>query len=1082
MLKTFSRNLKYQTTFTWFLLFYALIVIVLSGLGTRTYENLHLLLDTSNGIVSLLLALFFLVEQNNIKSNVRKYLAIGFGFAAATELLHAFVGIEWVGWFAWIGNYAQILRTGTWPPSTYVLPISLLWAIWLMRRNSALRPAVFAAGMTVIAITLYMLSLNLPKYFNTDLLGIQRPTQIPVLFLLLLLTAACWRERHRTPLFEGLAWMGVFLFLSDLFMLYSSAPHEKYAMMAHAGKLTAYTFLHVIQMRLAVEDSRARREAESALLLEKQNLRDAKDELVFQQFALDQHSIVGITDVQGAITYVNDGFCTISGYSRDELIGRDHRMLNSGEHSAAFFREMYRSIAAGKVWKGEICNRAKDGHLYWVMTTVVPVMDNKGKPRQYISMRTDISEPKRAEAELGRYRDHLEELVAEQILDLKQAKEIAEAANRAKSEFLANMSHEIRTPMNGVVGIVDILQETQLSPAQQRMVNTIRTSSLALLGILGDILDLSKIEAGKLELEQIPVNLRELVEGVAQLMAPTVADKDMDLIVFVPPNIPAWVYTDPGRLRQILFNLLGNAVKFTQSNADRNGQVMLRVEMKTLADGHDSLHFRIIDNGIGMTAETMAQLFRPFVQADATTTRRFGGTGLGLSISQHLAGLLHGKIQVSSAYGCGSEFTLELPLEVAPATHAPAVLAELSGMNVLIVTNHPAYEEILPAYLHTVGAKIKVVCSQEAALIAIHHSAKNDWEVLLDLTYQTAGNSKTSNLIRKTAPALPVVRLVSRRISTASGSEHTVLANPLLFEDLVHTLAIASKRIAITAIVQKTERRSQIRKTTPTVAEAVAAEQLILVAEDNETSREVIQEQLRILGYASEAAEDGSIALGKWRSGRYSLLLTDCHMPSLDGFGLTAAIRKEEPEGKRIPIIAVTGNAMQGEAQRCLSNGMDDYLAKPLRLNDLGMKLAKWLPQKVSDVATVTASDPRLSSVAIGILAADVVWDAGTLTRMVGDHPEMHRRLLDKFLLSSEEQVATIVSAVATGDLETVAVLAHKMKSAARTVGALRLGELCQELETSGRAGDIDAVNPRTAELEIAFEDASGQIRSSYGQ
>lgn len=1075
MLNTFARNLKYQKTFSWFLLLYALIVFVLSGLGTRTYENLHLLLDSSNVVISLLLALFFLVEQNNIQPNVRKYLAIGFAFAAATELLHAFVGIEWAGWFAWIGSYAQTLRTGTWPPSSYVLPISLLWAIWLMRRDSALRAGGFAAGMAVITITLIMLSLNFPQYVNTGLLGIQRPTQIPVLFLLLLFTAACWRERHRTPLFAGLVWMGVFLFLSDLFMLYSTAPHEKYAMMAHSGKLLAYTFLHVIQMRLAVEDSRARKEAESELLLEKQNLRDAKDELVFQQFALDQHSIVGITDVQGAITYVNDSFCTISGYSREELIGQNHRMLNSGEHSTAFFREMYRSIAAGWVWKGEICNRAKDGHLYWVMTTVVPVMDKKGKPWQYISMRTDISEPKRAEAELGRYRDHLEELVAEQILDLKQAKEIAEAANRSKSEFLANMSHEIRTPMNGVVGIVDILQETQLSPAQQRMVNTIRTSSLALLGILGDILDLSKIEAGKLELELIPVNLRELVEGVAQLMAPTVADKDMDLIVFVPPNIPVWVYTDPGRLRQILFNLLGNAVKFTQNNADRNGQVMLRVEMKTLADGRDSLHFCIIDNGIGMTAETIAGLFRPFVQADATTTRRFGGTGLGLSISQHLAGLLQGKIRVSSAAGCGSEFTLELPLEVAPAAHPPSLLAELSGLNILIVTNHPAYEEILPAYLHTVGAQIKLVSSQEAALIAIHHSAKNNWEVLLDLTHETANNSKTSSLIRKTAPALPVVRLVSRRISTASGSEHTVLANPLLLEDLVHTLAIASKRIAITELVQKSERRGQSRKMAPTIAEAVATGQLILVAEDNDISREVIQEQLRILGYACEAAADGSIALEKWRSGRYSLLLSDCHMPNLDGFGLTAAIRKEEAAGKRIPIIAVTGNAMMGEAQRCLENGMDDYLAKPLRLNELGAKLDRWLPQKESDAAAVTAS------VAAGILAADIVWDAATLTRMVGDHPEMHRRLLDKFLLGSEEQVATIVSAVAAGDLETVAALAHKMKSAARTVGALRLGELCQELETSGRAGDMDALHPRTAELEVAFEDASVQIRGSYG-
>jgi CheY-like chemotaxis protein/HPt (histidine-containing phosphotransfer) domain-containing protein len=400
-------------------------------------------------------------------------------------------------------------------------------------------------------------------------------------------------------------------------------------------------------------------------------------------------------------------------------------------------------------------------------------------------------------------------------------------------------------------------------------------------------------------------------------------------------------------------------------------------------------------------------------------------------------------------------------------------------MNVLIVTSHTAYEEILPAYLQAAGIQITVVGSEEAALHAIHQSAEEDRVVLIDLTHESAINAEISKLVKKTAPALPVVRLVSRRISSTSGSEFSVMANPLLLDDLVHTLALASRRFAAADIVQKTERRSRSRKMAPTVEEALATGQLILVAEDNETSREVIQEQLRILGYASEAAEDGSVALEKWRSGRYSMLLTDCHMPILDGFGLTAAIRKEEIVAKRIPIIAVTGNAMMGEAQRCLAKGMDDYLAKPLRLSDLGAKLARWLPQQC-DMPPDTAPEARLSDISTEVPAAEVVWDAGTLTRMVGDQPEMHRRLLDKFLLNSEEHVAAIVSAVAAGDLDTVAGVAHKMKSAARTVGALQLGALCQVLETSGRAGDIDAVNPRSAELEVALQDVRGQMRDRY--
>ena len=1084
MLKNFTAQIKgcklnYLKSFFFFLSLYLLIVLALSGADNQKFEHLHLLLDTSNGILSLLLAVFLLAEQTNIQSNVRNYLAIGFAFAAATELLHAFVGIEWIGGFAWIGNYSSTLRPSTWPPSTYVLPLSLLWTIWLMRRESKLRPGIFAAGIALVTLLLYILAFNFPSYVDTGWLGIQRPTQIPLLLLLLLFVVSCWHYRCRSPLFEGLAWMGVFLFLSDFFMLFSASPHEKFTMMAHAGKLLAYMFLHVIQMRLAVDDSRARRQAEASLLLERDRLRLTKDELIFQQFALDQHSIVGITDVQGAITYVNSSFCKISGYSREELIGQNHRILNSGVHSTEFFREMYRTIAAGEVWHAEICNRAKDGHLYWVRTTIVPVMDEQGKPRQYISMRADISTRKRAEDELIRYKDNLEELVAEQTLDLKRAKEAAEAATHAKSEFLANMSHEIRTPMNGVVGIIDILQETSLDSAQKRLVNTIRTSSLALLTILGDILDFSKIEAGKLEIEILRVNLRELVEGVAQLMSPKVADKDMDLIIFISPDLPAWIYTDPGRLRQILFNLLGNAVKFTQNDASRRGEVILRVEKSVQADGQNMLNFSVIDNGIGMSTETMLQLFRPFSQADATTTRRFGGTGLGLSISKHLAELLHGKIEVLSTYGVGSKFNVILPLKLASAAHPPAVMTALTGMRVLIANEHHLYAEILSAYLHAVGVQIQMVASQEAALYVIQQTGQDGWDVFLDMSRDISIDSGSIRQIKNIAPLLPVVSLVTRRNSNASGNNLVVATNPLLFDELVHTLAIASKRHAIKDVIQKTERRSQSRKVAPGIEEAVASGELILVAEDNETSREVIQEQLRILGYASEAAEDGHGALDKWRTGRYSLLLTDCHMPHLDGFALTAAIREEEPEASHFPIIAVTGNAMHGEAQRCLSSGMDDYLAKPLRLSELGKKLSRWMPRQQAAEMVAPAQESVKNAGSSAVPAADTVWDASTLTRMVGDYPEMHRRLLDKFLQGAEEFVAIIIAAVAGGELETVINVAHKMKSAARTVGAMQLGELCQTLETAGRSGDTETVISEAAGLEAAFLDVSLQIRNS---
>ncbi|OFZ67318.1 MAG: hypothetical protein A2V79_07670 [Betaproteobacteria bacterium RBG_16_56_24] len=809
-----------------------------------------------------------------------------------------------------------------------------------------------------------------------------------------------------------------------------------------------------------------------------------------------------ITDSENRIIDVNAAFCEITGYSKEEALGQTPTILSSGIPSADFnpsitgimmsgnptrddaekYHALWERLKETGRWSGEAWSRRKNGEIFAEWLTINTVKNSLGETTHHVAIFTDITEHKIKEAELEQHRHHLQEMIDERTLEVMQAKESAEIANRAKSEFLATMSHEIRTPMNGVVGMVDILQETRLTGDQHRMVRTIRESSIALLGILNDIMDFSKIEAGKLTIENIPTNLREVSEGVAELLAPVAAGRDIDLYVYVSPDTPAWILSDPVRLRQILFNLLGNALKFTHGeDAIHGNKVFLSVESFNPAGGCPGLRLRVIDNGIGMTPDTVAQLFQPFTQADSTTTRRFGGTGLGLSITKRLVDMLDGQIFVHSTPGAGSEFTVEIPLlKSGPGRKLPGE-PDLTGVRVLAVTSDPVYEDILPAYLRCAGAETAVISDMEGAHRQLIESA--DGAVLV-LDHSHSEDFSTGNEIVLTDKAR-VVQLIRRSGIGVHPKAVTVTVSPLLYHDLISGVAIAAGLLTVKDSVRKTDQRKRSRRIAPTVEEAVKIGQLILLAEDNETNCEVIQEQLRLLGYASEAARDGRKALDMWRSGRYALLLTDYHMPYMDGYQLAEAIRQEEsrnaePGGTRFPIIAVTANAMQGEEERCLENGMDDYLSKPLRLDKLGSLLAKWLPlpEKQPEKEIEAISDaPAAPNLSADSRSALVIWDVTMLTQLVGDNPAMHRRLLDKFLFNSEKQVAEINAAVVSGQTAGVMEAAHKLKSSARTVGAMRFGALCQDMETAARAGDMQSLQALASGLDEIFLDAAERIR-----
>ncbi len=780
---------------------------------------------------------------------------------------------------------------------------------------------------------------------------------------------------------------------------------------------------------------------EKALRLSEQHAHAFAQELDLQKYALDQHALVTATDVNGCITYANELFCEISGYTRDELLGQDHILLNSGYHPHGFFKNMYHTISGGNIWNGEICNRAKDGSLYWVYATIAPSMGPGGKPQQYIAIRTDITARKKAE-------------------------EAAYAANNAKSEFLANMSHEIRTPLNGVIGVVDILQQTQLTAEQGRLLRTIQNSSLSLLSILNDILDFSKIEARKLTIELIPTSLREVIEEAAQLIISTAEIHSIELSIFVSSRLPPWTLTDPTRLRQILLNLIGNAVKFTSGKPSQSGKIYLRA---TLLDGDiPKVQLSIRDNGIGMSQETQEKLFQPFTQADASTSRKFGGTGLGLCITHRLIELMGGTISVNSILNQGTEFIVELPFKQVQLDQTSIPSPDLTELQVLLVSRDENNIEALTDYCRAANANVTTV----ADWVAAHAYIKNiplstSLVILLDLDISL--NNETDPIERKR-----IVQLRLRGKSDIPTDIISVHARPMLYQDLIQGLAIASGRIKPNDTGTAKNHSKQVSPPSINIEQAILSKRLILLAEDNEINREVMQEQLRLLGYASEIAEDGVIALKKWRSGRYALLLTDCHMPNMDGFELTAQIRREENANSRLPIIAVTANALQGENERCLKRGMDDYLAKPLRLDQLRTILDKWLPkQQMTATETITAINlktPENNEVELP------VWDVYALTRVIGNNPEMHQRVLQKFLLNAQEQVDNLRFASTSGNSEIAIRAAHTLKSTARTVGAMQLGELCQKIEQAMKAENEKAGSVLANELQEHLDCATELI------
>jgi PAS domain S-box-containing protein len=754
---------------------------------------------------------------------------------------------------------------------------------------------------------------------------------------------------------------------------------------------------------------------------------------------------------------VNRSLCELLGMSEKELLGTTYQDLTHPDDLPASLN-FVRQVLANELSTYQVEKRYfhKQGHIVWVMETVSLVRDSSG-PVYFIFQIQDITQRKQIRQELAKARD------------------AALESARLKSEFLANMSHEIRTPMNGVIGMTALLLDTDLNDEQREITETIRTSADALLRIIDDILDFSKIEAGKLKLETVDFDLRNTVESTVDLLAGPAQAKNIEIASLVYSDVPTGLRGDPFRLRQILTNLVGNAVKFTE-----RGEVVVKALKEAETPTYVDLRFSVTDTGIGISLDEQEKLFLAFSQADGSTTRRYGGTGLGLAITKQLIEMMKGEIGYTSTPGKGSNFWFTVRFEKQPVylNYISSIDPVLNNLRILCVDNNETMRQILHHQVRAWGMRNQSVGTSDEALEWLYNGVKTGDPftlLLLDLdTEQIDGidlakRIRTDSSISNTRVVVmsPLLRPVNTDLMREAGVS-TWITKPVKQAQLMEALKEAlSGETKLTLNGDSLPRNGSVKKTTSQSIpdDLEYSHGRILVAEDNAINQKVALRQLIKLGYRADAVSNGNEVLNALKRNPYDLILMDCQMPVMDGYEATAEIRKMEGEEKDIKIVAMTAHALTGDREKCLAAGMDDYLAKPVKPEELEQMLSKWLN---GDTSTLIKEEKVQEPPSL---------DLDRLNDATDGTPEGLLELVELYLKQTTEQLQKVRESFEMGSMQLVERISHSCAGSSAACGMTKLTRLLRDVEGRAGKGKIEGISDLLDEVEREYRHIEAELK-----